>query len=311
MSTIKYPGVVQAARNIGTEKKNLAEALYLEIPPRRGRPPKGEPNLEDQLKEAAREILAETGESYEVLTLKEYRQVAAWVAEGNGMASHSITWADASWTAHYEAFRKRMPWAEFVAGKRTKRAVREQAGASTGDVPAAARAINQRPDEAVKLVEGMTPAARRAVRLALLGHDPAAEAVQIIGTAPGPVVRAMTPLQRLGMADALKGRERADRKIVADQIAADELANGVDGREVAALGDQAKAHLHIPQRLLEASYTITVVVGEWPEYRGFLTSGDLAEVRHHMSRVRDNLDILDMNLTDDVVGEVLRHEDRA
>lgn len=167
MSAMKYPDVVRAARSIGTEKKNLAEALFLAIPPRRGRPVAGTLTIDEQLAEAAAEIERETGETYSPDTLKTYRLVAAWVAAGNGPVHGAITWADASWTAHREAYDKGISWDAFVAGKRTKRAVREQAGASTGDVPAAARAINNQPDEATKLVEEMTPAARAAVGRAL------------------------------------------------------------------------------------------------------------------------------------------------
>lgn len=167
MSNIKYPGIVRAARARGEATKDLAEQLFLEIPPRRGRPPAGAPNLETQLREAAEEILRETGEDYNWETLKNHRKVAAWVFEGNGDVNVPISWADASWTAHVEAYQKGIPWAEFVAGKRTKRAVREQAGASTGDVPAAARAINAQHSEAEKLVEGMTITARVALQRAL------------------------------------------------------------------------------------------------------------------------------------------------
>jgi hypothetical protein len=172
VSTVKHPRSVQAARVIEEDKKVLAEMLFVEIPPRRaGRTPAGVQTIEDELRETAAEILEGTGKQYDWGTLNDFRKVAAWVAGPNWGVNTPIRWADASWTAHLEAYKKGVPWAEFVAGKRTKRAVREQAGASTGDVPAAARAINQQPGEAAKLVDGMTPEARKAVFEALDDAD--------------------------------------------------------------------------------------------------------------------------------------------
>jgi hypothetical protein len=145
------------------EKKTLAEALFIEIPPRsQGRPPAGTPKVAELLAGAAEEILAETGETYSIKTLSGYREVAAWVA-GNSPVHGGVTWADASWTAHYEAFQKGLSWKEFSKGKRTKRAVRQQAGASTGDIPAAARAINENPAEADKFIKALSPEGRAAI----------------------------------------------------------------------------------------------------------------------------------------------------
>jgi len=134
------------------------------------------------------------------------------------------------------------------------------------------------------------------------------DAAAIIGNAPGPVIEAMTPLQRVAMADALKGRERADRKTVEDEIIQGELERGVDGREAAALRDQQEAHLHLVQRLLEVSYGMTQVISEWRQYREFLTTGDLREIAEYLTRIENNLGVLRMYATDDVVGEVLNHE---
>src|SRR5215510_6080370 len=142
---MRFPKSVDAARGVGMEKKTLAEALYAEIPPRgRGRRPAGEATDPEMFEEVADEIFAETGERYAAKTLRDYRDVAAWVA-GNSRPEASILWADASWTAHREAYKNGLSWEEFSSGKRTKRAVRQQAGVSTGDVPAAARAINENP----------------------------------------------------------------------------------------------------------------------------------------------------------------------
>lgn len=168
MSTVNHPRSVQAARVIEEDKKVLAEMLFVEIPPRgKGRTPAGVQTIEDELRETAAEILEGTGKRYDWGTLNDFRKVAAWVAGANWGVNTPISWADASWTAHLEAYKKGLKWADFAAGKRTKRAVREQTGASTGDVPAAGRAISQQPQEAAKLVENMTPEGRRAVQDAL------------------------------------------------------------------------------------------------------------------------------------------------
>jgi len=148
--------MVNAARGLAGAQFALAEAVYAEIPPRgRGRRPAGEATNGEMFDAAAAEILAETGEHYSAKTLEHYRNVAAWAAGGKSSGAGTFPWADASWTAHREAFEKNLSWEEFTQGKRTKRAVRQQAGISTGDVPAAARAINANPDEAEKFVEGL------------------------------------------------------------------------------------------------------------------------------------------------------------
>lgn len=163
---IKYPRSVQAARSIGLDKKALAEALFVEIPPRLGRPPADAVSIEDQLAETAAEILAATGETYSPATLGKYRQVAAWAAN-NVAGTGDINWADASWTAHVQAYEKGETFAQFMADPATKRRVRERNGAATGDVPAAARAINSQPDEAAKLVAALDVQAAVAVQRAL------------------------------------------------------------------------------------------------------------------------------------------------
>lgn len=132
---------------------------------------------------------------------------------------------------------------------------------------------------------------------------------QIASQGAAEVVAAMTNRERDGMATELRRRQRADAEAVADQMAQDELARGVDDRVGAALRDQAEARLHLVQRLLDASYILVRVVGEWKRYRGFLTSGDLRAARVHLQQIRDNVDILNMNTTDDVVGEVLKHDE--
>lgn len=166
---MQYPNTVQAAAAVGMDKKQLAESLIAEIPPApKGRRPEGSTRLtvEEHLRNAAREIAEETGEVYEWKTLETYRSVALWVA-GNALGAEGIPWADASWTAHVEAYGKGETFERFAADPTTKRRVRERNGGATGDVPAAARAINQQPTEAEKLVSGLDDAGREAVLEAL------------------------------------------------------------------------------------------------------------------------------------------------
>ena len=172
---MKYPKSVEAARSIGMDKKALAEALLAEVPLRKGRPAAGTTSVEDALASIAAEIEAETGEVYAAKTLENYRQVAAWV--GNAPGSGGIPWADASWTAHVEAYEGKMTFAEFDAlDDKSKRAGRRSRGASTGDVPAAARAINENPAEVAKFIEALTPDAAEAIRDAI--DDP--ESMKVI-----------------------------------------------------------------------------------------------------------------------------------
>jgi glycerol-3-phosphate dehydrogenase len=159
---MKYPKSVEAARSIGMDKKALAEALLAEVPLRKGRPAAGTTSVEDALAVIAAEIEAETGEVYAPRTLGNYRKVAEWACD----RAHS--WADASWTAHVEAYEGGMAFAEFDAlDDKSKRAGRRSRGASTGDVPAAARAINENPAEVAKFIEALTPDAAEAIRDAI------------------------------------------------------------------------------------------------------------------------------------------------
>lgn len=111
---MKYPQTVQAANAVSTDRKALAEALLVEIPPRReGRPPKGTPKVADLLAEAAAE-LADAGHDISAATLTDYRNVAAWVA-GNSSDVTGVSWQPIAWSCHYEAFRGGMSYATFAA----------------------------------------------------------------------------------------------------------------------------------------------------------------------------------------------------
>lgn len=100
----EFPKTIKAASAISKDKKHLAEAIWLEIPPREnGRPKKGTPMIETLLETMAEE-LAESGHDYSVGTLDKYRRVALWVHSEKG--DHGVplsTWCDVSWHAHQEA----------------------------------------------------------------------------------------------------------------------------------------------------------------------------------------------------------------
>jgi len=227
---MKFPRSVEAARGIGMEKKALAEALYAEIPPRpNGRPPAGTPKVEDLLAEVASEIEEETGEKFSPATLDRYRKVATWVAGGKGYVSVPLSWADASWTAHLEAWNNGLTWKEFTKGKRTKRAVRQQAGISTGDVPAAARAINENPTEASKFVEGLDSKGMEAVAEAALHREAASHGVNL--------------QPRRSVPDPEPEYHRLTRRIGVDLIVVTGLINGLRSEGQRDLADRATGEL--------------------------------------------------------------------
>jgi len=227
---MKFPRSVEAARGVGMEKKALAEALFQEIPPRgRGRRPAGEATNDEMFEEAAAEILAETGEQYAAATLERYRNVAAWVAAGKSVGTDTFPWADASWTAHLEACVNGLTWKEFSQGKRTKRGVRQQSGISTGDVPAAARAINENPAEASKFVEGLDSKGMEAVAEAALHREAASHGVSL--------------QPRRSVPDPEPEYHRLIRRIGVDLIVVTGLINGLRSEGQRDLADRATGEL--------------------------------------------------------------------
>jgi hypothetical protein len=301
VSTLKYPGIVRAARNIGVEKKALAEQLYLEIPPvGKGRRPGGTKTVEQQLREAAEEIERETGEKYETATLDYCRKVAMWVAGSPpGFASTSspadsprkrlvhepFPWADASWTAHQEAYGNGLSWADFVAGKRTKRAVRQQAGASTGDVPAAAKAINAKPAEAAKLVSGLTDEAKAKLSAELAPADQASAVTAALDDEQvlTNVIKSMNNDQRTKVYRQINLRTR-------------ELFEEMKGKEVerppqmAAVAKMKTAHTEVTEKLHTAGNLLAAVNRVWSDYEG---SFSIPLVTSLLDKIRLELSIVE------------------
>lgn len=110
---MKYPKTMRAAKGISTNEKALAEAIFIEIPPRgKGRTPAGTTTIEDALTEMAAELSAE-GYAYSTAVLAEYREVAAW-ANGNTRAGTGISWQPVAWSVHVEAYKGGMRWRDFV-----------------------------------------------------------------------------------------------------------------------------------------------------------------------------------------------------
>jgi hypothetical protein len=210
-------------------------------------------------------VTGETGYSAETLDL--YRRVAMWAAasQPKSVTGSAFPWADASWTAHLEAYRNGISWAEFVAGKRTKRAVRQQAGASTGDVPAAAKAINARPDEAAKLVRGLNKEAK-AKLAAELNRTSTVRAALDDEQFLTKVVESMSPDQRRKVSrevniqehERLEERRRTEgggRRVTRDPI-------GEKAIEVWRTNGEVIGKLHEAFRLLAS------VSSEWVTYAG-------------------------------------------
>lgn len=122
------------------------------------------------------------------------------------------------------------------------------------------------------------------------------------------VVQKMTKRQRNEMATELRRQQAADAAAAADRIAQDELANGVSNVEGARLRDYTEACNKLVEPVWQARHHLGFVIGDWAEYRGRLGQTDLESIRSAMVTIRDHLGVLDMHLTDDVVAEVLRHE---
>jgi hypothetical protein len=149
--------------------------------------------------------------------------------------------------------------------------------------------------------------ARKAGRPQRSKADDAAKIIASQGAAE--VVAAMTTRERDGMATELRRRQRADAEAVAEQMMQDELARGVDDREGAALRDSNEARLRLHQPLIGASYTLVQVRVAWREWHGLLSPADRATLPGILNEMEARLAALQLTITDDVVGEVLKHDE--
>ena len=171
---------VDAAFDIAADNQfAIAESLLRDIPPRpQGRTPDGTPTIEDALVEASDHAKAR-GLDYEPRTLADMRKVAKWAS--NGRSGAPISWADTTWKAHVEAYRKGISWDDFATGARAKpvgwavpeeerrEAIRDQAKADgTGPAKAVDIASNTK---AMAAAIKADPKTAEAARAALDEHD--------------------------------------------------------------------------------------------------------------------------------------------
>jgi|SRR5262245_44713528 len=133
-----YERVVTAALAETQSKFRLAEALALDIPPRRrgGSVEDGE-KITPHLERARQAIINAGGEERAVGTFRDYRLTALWVAESSGGNPTTFHWVPgASFTAHDEARHRGIAYADFAANPRTIRQTRQALGASSPEIPA-------------------------------------------------------------------------------------------------------------------------------------------------------------------------------
>lgn len=115
----------------------MAEALALDIPPkRRGPTPPAEQSVPDQLEGARQAIIDAGGEDFSIATLSDHRLTALWAAGEGG----TFRWVEGvSFTAHNLARSMGMPFEDFAAmpaSERSINALRGTMGASPEPEPA-------------------------------------------------------------------------------------------------------------------------------------------------------------------------------
>jgi hypothetical protein len=108
-----YHRTVTAALSETASKFALAEALALDIAPRRGRPGRDEVGTDQQLAEVREQIIEAGGEPRSVVTLRNYRLTALWVKHPK---TGAFRWLKGRcWSAHDEARQRGLSYAEFTA----------------------------------------------------------------------------------------------------------------------------------------------------------------------------------------------------
>lgn len=186
-----YDRTVSAALAETKSKFGLAEALALDIPPRRSGPSE-DATISEYLTEARQAIIDNGGEPHSVGTFAHYRKTALWVQDGDVPNFHWVR--GTSFTAHNEARLAGLSYEEFVASPvKTTDAFRKTAGKAGTDGPAekiaaswsedekvaAARELLSDPDvssqipvepDVVRNAVTADPQARRAAREALDDH---------------------------------------------------------------------------------------------------------------------------------------------
>lgn len=108
-----YDRTVSAALSETASKFALAEALALDIAPRRGRPARDETSTDQHLTEVREQVIEAGGEPKSVATLRNYRLTALWAKHPK---TGSFRWVeDRCWSAHDEARQRGLSYLEFAA----------------------------------------------------------------------------------------------------------------------------------------------------------------------------------------------------
>ena len=122
-----YDRIVSAALAETKSKFELAEALALDIPPKRRGPTDPDEQSVQDLRQAREAIITAGGEHRNVRTLDTYRATALWVSTNVG---RNFQWVQGtSFTAHSEARATGMTYEQFTAmPKPTVDVIRREAG---------------------------------------------------------------------------------------------------------------------------------------------------------------------------------------
>lgn len=141
-----FERIIKAALSETRSKFALAEALAIEIPPRRSGP-SDDNIISSYLAKAIQAISDAGGEPRAVLTMADYRKTALWV---QGVNAPNFRWVKGtSFTAHNEARKVGLSYNKFVAMPlKTTDAIRAKAGKAGTDGPPS------------KIIETWTPAQR-------------------------------------------------------------------------------------------------------------------------------------------------------
>lgn len=178
---LTYERVIAAALGETRSKFALAEALALDIPPRRRGPTDEEESGTTILIAEARDRIFEAGgEPRAASTLAQYRKVALWVLYVN---VQNFRWVPGfSFTAHLEACNAGISFEEFAANPKTSREIRQERGTPRLDAPISTWSPDQRRDAARELLRHPDVVADQSV---------AASVVEAVAKSPSLTVRAM------------------------------------------------------------------------------------------------------------------------
>jgi hypothetical protein len=134
----------------------------------------------------------------------------------------------------------------------------------------------------------------------------AAEIIKRRGAAE--VVEQMSYNDQNMMAAAIARKQREEEPQRERDYQQQVLESGISNADSNQLADYAEARNKLVEPIWQAYHQLGFAVGDWDEYKRRLGPTDRASVRDGVQGIRDHLAVLDMYLTDDIVGEVLNHE---